>query len=130
MKFNKLYFEIYKDLFGYHNEIKKINSGYRLYFNKKQKKFVIVNFYNNFEICATYNSISEINLYNLRFLKIENYEKIINSIDFHNQKLEDKYKQNRQNQMQNIIKEYKKLTLRSTSTNQTDINKIIGAIIC
>ena len=130
MKFSNLHFEKYKDLFGYHYKIKKINPGYRLYFNKKHRKFSIINIYNNFEICATYNKISEINLHNLRFFKIENFQKIINSIELYNQNLVDKNYQNNQNQMKNIFNEYKNLSIRSSTTRQTDINKIIGATKC
>jgi len=125
MKFNKLHFELYKDIFNYHNEIKAINRGFRLFLNKITNKLVIVNIFRNYEICFIFNSISEININNLRFLKIENFNKIINSIEQSNLNLENKNNKNMIEYTINTSKEFIKLTNRSSRTTLKDLNKLL-----
>ena len=130
MKFNKLYFEKYKDIFNYHSEIQNINSGFRLYFNKHSKKITIINIYNNFEICYEFNNVFEINLNKLRFSQIENIDKVIKYIEESNNQLEFKAQKNREEFIKNTSKEFIKLSNRQPSNNLTNINKIIGATKC
>ena len=130
MKFNKLHFELYKDIFNYHNEIKAINRGFRLFLNKITNKLVIVNIFRNYEICFIFNSISEININNLRFLKIENFNKIINSIEQSNLNLENKNNKNMIEYTINTSKEFIKLTNRSSRTTLKDLNKLLGVTKC
>ena len=130
MKFNKLYFEKYKDIFNYHSEIQNINSGFRLYFNNYSKKITIINIYNNFEICYELNNVFEINLNKLRFSQIENIDKVIKYIEESNNQLEFKAQKNREEFIKNTSKEFIKLSNRQPSNNLTNINKIIGATKC
>lgn len=130
MKFNKLHFELYKDIFNYHNEIKAINRGFRLFLNKITNKLVIVNIFRNYEICFIFNSISEININNLRFLKIENFNKIIKNIEQSNYNLENKNKNNVIEYTKNISKEFIKFSNRSSTITLKDINKILGVTKC
>ena len=130
MKFNKLFFEEYKDIFNYHSEIKNINDGFRLYFNKLTKKITIINICNNFEICYEFNGVFGINLDNLRFSKITNLEKIIKHIEESNNILEQKSQENKVRFLNNTSKEFIKLSNRVSSIAQNDINKIIGATRC
>ena len=130
MKNNIFYYEKYKDMFGYYREIQKINTGFRLYFDKKNKKYNIVNIYNNFEICSIFSHISEINLENLRFSKVENSDKIFKYIDNFNQEQECKINLNKKEKSKYILSEFLKLNNRTNSVNVKDINKIIGAIKC
>lgn len=130
MRFNKLYFNEYKDQFNYYNLIQKINPEYRLYFNNKDKKFAIVNINNNFEICKVFDSFFGNILHDLRFFKIENFNQIINFTE----NINNKIKQENDEKVSNITKfsltEAIKLNNRSKEIKQTDINKIIGATKC
>ncbi len=130
MKFNKWHFEIYKDIFNYHNEIKNINRGFRLYFNKQANKLVIANIYKNFEICYSFNNVLEINIDKLRFFKIENFNKIINNIEQSNYILENKNNIGTIEYTKNISKEFIKFSNRSSKTTLKDINKILGVTNC
>ena len=130
MKFNKWHFEIYKDMFNYYNEIKNINRGFRLYLNKKNNKLTIVNIYKNYEICHYFNSILDINIDKLRFLKIENFNKIINNIEQSNYILENKNNSKTIDYVKNISNEFIKFSNRSSTTTLKDINKILGVTKC
>ncbi len=130
MKFNKFYFEKYRDIYNYHNEIQKINNGYRLYFNKITKQITIVNINNNYEICYVFNSILEIYINNLRFSKINNIENILKYIEDSNEKLEKSNKEKQLNFIKNTSKEFIKLSNRKSNTTIKDINKIIGVTKC
>lgn len=130
MKFNKFYCYEYKDQFNYYNLIKKINPSFRLYFNTKSKKFLIININNNYEICKTFSSFYEDILNDLRFSTINNFESIIEFIDESNQRLLKKNKDIIQNKIHNSISEFNKIHHRSNKINQSDINKIIGETTC
>lgn len=130
MKFNKWHFEIYKDIFNYYNEIKNINRGFRLYLNKKNNKLTIVNIYKNYEICHYFNNILDINIDKLRFLKIENFNKIINNIEQSNNILENKNNSKTIDYVKNISNEFIKFSNRSSTTTLKDINKILGVTKC
>ena len=130
MKFNKIYYEPYKDIFGIYKELKQINYGYRLFFNKKNKKYEILNINKNYELCYVFNSISEINITKLRFFKIENYTTILKSIESDNQNLEIKSLSYKTETIKNTLSEFKKLNNRSSILTQKDLNKIIGVTQC
>lgn len=130
MKFNKLYFIKYKDQFNYYNIIQKINPGFRLYFNNKNKKFVIVNIYNNFEICKVFDAFFENIIQDLRFFRIENYNKILNLNEKTNAKIKEKNEEKNLEIIKFSLSEALKLNNRSCTVKQTDINKIIGATKC
>lgn len=130
MKFNKLYFVKYKDQFNYYNIIQKINPGFRLYFNNKNKKFVIVNIYNNFEICKVFDCFFENIIQDLRFFRIENYNEILNLNEKTNAKIKEKNNEKISEITKFSLSEALKLSNRSSAIKQTDINKIIGATKC
>lgn len=126
MKFNNLYFKPYKDMFNLYNTMQKINAGFRLYFNEKTKTFAIVNIYNNFEICKEFSSYFGNIEQDLRFSRIENFNKVLKTID------EDNYKNITSNSIkttslcQNIASELYSISSRSNKILKSDINKIIG----
>lgn len=130
MKFNNLFFKPYKDMFNLYNKIQKINSGFRLYVNVKNHKFAIVNIYKNFEICKEFNNIFENIEQDLRFSKIENYNKIINFVEHENKKLMDLQEEKSKSTINNLTHEILAISSRSNNILQSDINKIIGATKC
>lgn len=130
MKFNKTIFEPYKDLFNYYNLIQKINPGYRLYFNKTNKKFTIINIFNNFEICGEFLILSEDIEHVLRFSDIRNYNTILKTIENDNQNLLNKKDQINKTITNIISKEFLSISSRSKTITNNDINKIIGATKC
>lgn len=130
MKFNNIHFREYKDQFNIYNLIKKINPNYRLYFNNKNKKFAIVNICNNFEICKEFDSFFGNILQDLRFSKVENSKLIFKNIDDFNQKLIKENQEKQLNQVCNFTKEISKISNRSNTITETDINKIIGETKC
>lgn len=130
MEFNENYFEIYKDQFNYYNLIQKINHELRLYFNKKTKKFVIINIYKNYEICKEFDTFFENILQDLRFYRIENFNQILKLTEEHNDKINQKNNDKFLNISQYAIGEVIKLNNRSKIINNNDINKIIGATKC
>ncbi len=130
MIFNNLYFKKCKDMFNLYNVIQKINPGFRLYFNTKNKKYVIVNIYKNNEICKTFDTFLENIENNLRFSNITNYNYIIKYIEDFNQKINSKNKINSISKSNFLAKELLKFSNHSKTINNSDINKIIGATQC
>lgn len=130
MKFNSNIFEPYKDQFNLYNLIKKINPAYKLYFNKKYRKFIIINSDKNNEVCKEFYSFSENILQDLRFSKIENSNNVFKFIDKHNQKLEQDITCKNKEIINTISSEYKTLSNRSNNITKSDLSKIIGATKC
>lgn len=130
MKFNNLYFKPYKDMFNIYNNIRKINRGYRLFFNIKNNKFAVVNIYKNFEICKEYSSIFENIEQDLRFFKIENYNNIIQFIDECNYKSITNNNKNIKQSCSNFANEISIISSRSNKISENDFNKLIGEIKC
>lgn len=130
MKFNNLHFKPYKDLFNNYNKIKKINPGYKLYFNNKDKKFVIVNIYNNFEICKVFDTLFGNFEDDLRFSEIRNINQILQKIENDNFSLSQKFKIINSEKQALAMKNFSQISSRSTKIKQTDIDKIIGASKC
>lgn len=82
------FIEPYKDMFNYYNLITKINPNYTLCFDKKSKKFLVVNFANNNEICLKFDNFSfNIEQY-LQKMQISNAKKIFDFIEKNNEKIE------------------------------------------
>ena len=94
MKFNEKYCYKYKDIFNIHNRIKKINSNYQLYFNAKDKQFIVVNIAKNNQICLNFTTLHQNIEKLLLSTRVENFNRIIKSIDDHNLNLESKCKDN------------------------------------
>lgn len=130
MKFNKFIYESYDDIFNYSSTIKQIKKGYHLFFNKKLKRFEILNINNNYEQCFVFNSIFGFNLHDLRFLKIENLSEILKLIENNNYILSKNQEQLSNEKIKFALKEFNKLSNRSNNLNIIDTNKIIGATKC
>lgn len=130
MQFNNLIYEPYHDLFGFYKEIKTINSGYKLFYNKKEKTIEVININNYFEKCYSFKRIFEINLQDLRFYKIENMKNILNKIDLDNQKINQDNTMSSLNKSKYTLNQFFKISNRSSKINNSDINKIIGATQC
>lgn len=130
MQFNNLIYEPYHDLFGFYKEIKTINSGYKLFYNKKEKTIEVINTNNYFEKCYSFKRIFEINLQDLRFYKIENMKNILNKIDLDNQKINQDNTMSSLNKSKYTLNQFFKISNRSSKINNSDINKIIGATQC
>lgn len=130
MKFNNLYYKPYKDQFNLYNLIKKINAGYRLYFNNKDKVFIIFNIDNNFEQIKIFSSFSENILRDLRFSKICNLNNILKYIDESNENLKLNNEKKINNISSFVSNEITTISSRSNSISQSDLNKIIGATKC
>ena len=117
MKFNKLFFKTYNDIFFTERKIRKINNGYRLYFNEKNKKFYIVNICRNYEICYEFNNFFNNIENNLRFSNICNINKILKQIEDDNQNLKDKTINYNVKKTGDIIKEQLYLNNRLKTIN-------------
>ena len=87
MKFNLKYCFEYKDGFNYYNLITKINPNYKLFYNVKDKCFIIVNSAKNYEICLNFNNFNQNIEKILNLSKVENSKNIFYSIENHNNKL-------------------------------------------
>lgn len=117
-------------MFNLYNKIQIINPGFRLYFCSKTKSFVIVNIYRNFEICKEFYAFFENIENDLRFSKIENFNQIIKNLDEENYKNITRKTDEVINTLSSTRKEFAKVSSRSTTILQSDINKIIGAAKC
>ena len=130
MKFNSMNYVLYKDQFNYYNLIRKINPNYRLFFNKKNKKFYIININNNFEQCYKLEKITDYFLQQLYFSQIHNFNKVLESIEECNSRLEKININNLYDKTSFALDEITKINNRSNEINTNDINKIIGATQC
>lgn len=130
MKFNKNIYIPYKDQFNYYNLIKKINPFYRLFFNRKSKRFEIININKNYETCKSFDAFSGNILQDLRFSRIENYNKILEFIDNENEKLTKINEQKNNYILKSTLNDFQQLNNRSKTISKTDINKTIGAAKC
>ena len=105
MTINSNKFSPYKDIFNIYNLITKINNGYKLFFNKSNKKFYIFNTNNNNEICLTFTTFSENILQDLRFSRIENLNKNLELIEEFNENLLMKNQENLKQNSMDFVKE-------------------------
>lgn len=94
MKFDQLIRTPYKDNFNYYNLITKINAGYRLFFNQKEKMFEIINFANFNEICLKFRSFDFNLLEFLQKTQIKNAKNIFEEIEINNKNIEKNFVQN------------------------------------
>lgn len=126
MKFNNNYFYKYKDMFNNYNLIKTINPNYELYYNAKDKKFVIVNTAKNFQICLIFDNFLQNIQNSLNFSKIENCKNIFQEIENNNNYLKNKQIENSKLQLKNTLNEFAYLKNRTSKISASNINKIIG----
>lgn len=130
MKFNLNYCVLYKDNFNVSNLIKKINPYYKLYFNKKDKIYFIVNSAKNNEICLKFYNFNQNVLKILQSTKVENSHKLFKEIDNFNYLTELKNKNSIiENTSQKII-ELNNFSKRVNHLSQTTLTKIIGGDLC
>ena len=130
MKFNLNYCVLYKDNFNVSNLIKKINPYYKLYFNKKDKIYFIVNSAKNNEICLKFYNFNHNVLKILQSTKVENSHKLFKELDNFNYLTELKNKNSIiENTSQKII-ELNNFSKRVNHLSQTTLTKIIGGDLC
>lgn len=84
---DRRFIEPYQDMFNICNLIKKTDGRYRLYFDKKNKSFLIVNPSNNYEVCMEFKNFSEDILGTLQSTQVKNSVKIFENIEKHNAEL-------------------------------------------
>jgi len=121
---NRNYIEPYKDMFNIYNLITKINKYYRLFFDKKNNKFLIININNNYEVCYTFNNFNENILLNLQKSQVINSNKIFEEIEICNNKLIENYVKNNSYLTNCKMEELKKYSCRTNKILLSDINKI------
>lgn len=122
---NTLIYEPYKDMYNYYNLITKINQNYRLYFNKKLKRFEILNIANNYEICLKFNDFSSKILDILQKTQTKNSYYIFKSIEEYNEKLETKFAKNIANNASVRLEDFLNYSKRTNKILQSDFKKII-----
>ena len=122
---NRDVFEPYKDMFNIYKLITKINKNYRLFFNKKDKNFLIVNIKNSDEICLKFTSFSENILENLQKSQTIFSHKIFSEIERENEVLNAKISKNFKYNTFCKLEEVSKYSKRTNKILQSDFNKII-----
>ena len=116
----------YKDMFYIYSRIHNINKDYRLYFDRKNKLFIILNIAKNNEICLKFKS------FNLNFekilykTKIENIKKLSQEINDHNKTIEDYSISKSKLEFKDKAKDLINYSNRTNKILQSDINKILG----
>ena len=127
LAFNNLkYLEEYEDMYGIYKRIKNINPYYKLYFNKKDKCFVVVNTDNGNEICYSFNSFNHNILKSLAKSQVKNAREIFEEIELHNEKIESDYKKQSKEMLKAKIEDLYRYSKRTNKITDSDINKIIG----
>ncbi len=126
MRFNNLHNILYNDLYNISNRIKQINPNYELYFNRKIKKFLIINSANNYEICLNFDNFNQ-NIENiLKNSACNNFESLIKSIEDNNNKIELLQHNSTKEKTTEACLECINLINKSSNISNNDINKIIG----
>lgn len=117
---------LYKDMFNKYNLIKKINKYYELYFDAKNKLFIILNSANYNEICLNFNDLC-INIEKtLQKTLVQNSKNIFFEIENDNDLVYKKQiNQLKQDALDKLF-ETSNLINRSNKILQSDINKILG----
>lgn len=126
MKDESLFYEEYKDNFNYYNLITKINPFYRLYFDKKNKCFIIANSAKNNQICLKFDTFSIDLLKILSKSRVENAKKIFEEVDEFNENLKRKYIENSSQNARDKLDDFFNYTHRVSNISSNDIQKILG----
>ena len=125
MKFNKMYCFKYKDNFNLSNRIKQINKNYELFFNAKDKTFIIVNNAKNYEICLNFNNFNQ-NIENLlKFTKVENSKNIFSFLENENKNLINKTTEAQKDLTKSKIKNINYFSKRTPDFNSQSLNKYL-----
>lgn len=121
---NKNYLELYYDNYNIYNLIKKTDKNYRLYFDTKNKEFLVANLSNYFEICLRAKTVDSRILIQLQKTLTVNSESIFKEIDNHNNLLTKKYIENNKQKSIDTAVEIAKLSKRTNHISYNEINKI------
>ena len=130
MKFNFNHCYLYKDSFNISNLIKKINPNYRLFFNAKEKCYIIVNYAKNNEICLKFYNFNQNIIKTLNKTKVENSHRIFDEIDNLNNLTELKHKEKLMDDTTQKFIELNKSSQRLNHLSTHTLNKITGADLC
>lgn len=120
------YLEEYEDMYGIFEQIKMINPYYKLYFNKKDKNFVVINTNNGNEICYSFKSFNHNILKTLAKSQVKNASAVFEEIELHNEKIESDYKKKSKEMLKTRIEDLYSYSKRTNKITNSDINKIIG----
>lgn len=126
MKNESLFYEEYKDNFNYYNLITKINPFYKLYFDKKNKCFIIANSAKNNQICLKFNSFSIDLLKILSKSRIENSKKIFEEIDVFNENLKQNYIKKTSQKANDKLIDFLNFSHRVSNVSPNEVQKILG----
>lgn len=126
MKFNNKYCIEYHDIYNLSTRIKKINKYYKLFYSKIDKRFMIVNTANNYEICLNFDNFNQ-NIENkLKFTNVSNFKNIIEFIDENNLKLANKQENSTTEKVVDACAECVNFSKKASNISYEDINKIVG----
>lgn len=115
----------YKDMFNYYNLITKIDPGYKLVFNQRDKLFMVINSAKNNQICLKFSMFSFDLFKKLQMSRIENSKYLFQKIDNYNQSLEQKKIKKLKDNV--TVKSFDLINYskRTSSITKKDIKKII-----
>lgn len=116
----------YKDMYNIYNLITKIDSGYVLYYDHKEKLFIILNSAKNHQICLKTSVLSPNIIKSLQKSRVENFIKNVKNIDIENEKLEQKMIKGFKENLSLKMTETLNFTKRASKIFDSDIRKIIG----
>lgn len=125
MVFSNSFFEEYKDIFNYYNLITKINPFYKLYFNKKDRCFCVVNSAKNNQICLNFNDFNTNIINILQKTQIKNSTKLFEEIDNFNENLIQKNLDSKKDLTIQKIKSTLNILSKKSIISQNTLKKII-----
>ncbi len=126
MKQKKYDLVLYKDQYNIYNLITKIDKGYRLYFDRKSKLFIIAKNANFLQICCKTAILSPNMLNSLQKSRIENLQKIVREIDDFNEDLLQKNRERLKKNITDKMVDFVTVSKRASNISKQSINKIIG----
>lgn len=124
MQYNMQNLELYFDNYNIYNLIKKIDKDYILYYNKKEKLFIIINSAKNNQICLKIDNIQSNIIKTLQKTLVENSSKLFKEIDENNEILTHKTINNIKERTIDSMTELIDFAKKTNSISQKDINKI------
>lgn len=125
MKLKLQNLEEYQDNFNYYNLITNIDPDYRLFYNKKEKCFLVLNIAKNYQICLKFNSFS-LNLpIILQKTRIEKSKALLENIEKENEQLSLNYQNSCINELTQKSLELLRYSSRVPAVSNIDIKKII-----
>lgn len=116
--------ELYFDNYNIYNLIRRVDDGYKLCFNKKDKLFMIINSAKNNQICVKFDKISPEIVKNLQKSRVENSRKIFAEIEEFNLSLAKEQQDKCKQKLLDITKEFRSVESRVTHITGEGKNKI------